>query len=303
MTFVIAEAGVNHSGDLNTAKALIQAAEDAGADAVKFQLYSAELLEPAGARRDMLKDLELTREQHVELKGYAEQLGIQYLCTPFDVDSCRFLIGLGLRQIKIASGNLDNDLLLQAASEASTVILSTGAADLNQIRGAAKFIQTQPRPNGGGLIVLHCCSAYPAPIQDINLKAINALRSELPHCSIGYSDHSEGISIAIAAAALGAVMIEKHITLDNKAEGPDHAASLEPDEFKAMVDGIRAIDVAMGNGFKRVMPSEGPALAIMQARTEHREQLLAAKILAEKEAAAVKAAVEATTEPEAVSET
>lgn len=274
MTFIIAEAGVNHNGRPATAVDLIEAAKAAGADAVKFQLFDADKLEPEGPRRDTLKALELTTDDHVKLKAHCDEIGIQYLCTPFDVSFLQFLTEtLGLRQIKISSGDIGNEPLLQAAADAGTVVLSTGASDIQDVRRAVSFINQQKRPNGGGLIVLHCVSAYPAPVEEMNLKAINTLRGELPYASIGFSDHSLGIALPIAAAAMGAVMIEKHITLDKTAAGPDHASSLEPSEFKAMVDGIRAVDSAMGDGRKRIMPSESPVLQVVKERIDFRNQL------------------------------
>lgn len=281
MTFIIAEAGINHNGDVETAKALIAAAKDAGADAVKFQMFDAETLEPVGDRRDMLKGLELSYEHHKSLKAIADDLGIQYLCSAFDVDSLAFLRDeLKLRQFKIASGNLDNWPLLEAAAAAGTLILSTGGASIEDI---AETVGRLNQARTHGLILLHCISAYPAPSQDCNLKAIAWMRDYLGSkpgtagASVGFSDHSLGIAIPIAAVAMGAVMLEKHLTLDRTAKGPDHHCSLEAAEFAAMVAGIRDVEKAIGDGRKRVMPSEVAARQVFAERAARREQVAVAQ--------------------------
>jgi len=267
MAFVIAEIGVNHDGDIEKAKALVSAAKDAGADAAKFQAYNADALEPDGQRRQMLARYQFTGEQFGELKSHCDDVGIAFLASPFDVESLSALLELGVKSIKIASGEMKNEALLEKACEAGkTIILSTGAHEPGEIRRAVQFIDQRRK---GGLILLHCVSAYPAPIHDTNLKALNWLRSEF-QASVGLSDHTTSIHIPIAAVAMGAVMIEKHLTLDRNAEGPDHQASLEPDAFKLMVEGIKEVESALGDGRKRIMPSEYAVRTVIDERNAFR---------------------------------
>lgn len=271
MVFITAEAGINANGDLQRALDMIEAAKSAGADACKFQMYDADTLQPPGDLHDILKSCQFAQDQHASLKEHCDKVGIQYLCTPFDLDSLAYLTDtLGLTTIKLASGFLSNELMLEAAAKAGTVILSTGASEIQECRAAVRYIRSLKE--SAGIIVLHCVSAYPAPFDQINLKAISTLRDEL-RCTVGLSDHSEGIAIPIAASAMGACMIEKHFTLDKSLPGPDQSASLNPDELKAMVDGIRAVEQAMGDGVKKIVASEQPAIQMFQVRADFKAQL------------------------------
>lgn len=256
MVFVIAEAGVNHNGDLATAKELVIAARTAKADAVKFQVFDPGKLEPPGPRRDMLSNLYLSKPEFMALKSFADDGSIEFMATPFDVESLEFIVKLGVKRIKIGSADLHNMPLLKAARGAGLpLILSTGMAKLEDIR------------TNIGDTLLHCTSAYPCPLQDANLRAIRTMRmsSTVPHCKIGLSDHTASIAIPAAAVALGAEVIEKHLTLDRSQDGPDHKCSLEPSAFYDMVTGIREVEAALGDGIKRPMPSEK---AVMQIRDE-----------------------------------
>lgn len=270
--FIIAEAGVNHNGDYDTALKLIDVAAAAGADCVKFQTFHAEKLvsaasrlaeyqvrnldSPAVSQYEMLKQLELPEEWHSDLKSYTEQKGMQFLSTAFDPESIDFLDRLGIQRFKIPSGEITNlPYLERIASTKKPVILSTGMADMEEVRAAVHVLTT----NGISkeqLTVLHCNTEYPTPMEDVNLNAMRRMADELG-VATGYSDHTAGIEVAIAAAALGATVIEKHFTLDRSMPGPDHKASLEPGELKAMVSAIRNIEVALsGIGEKKPSASE-----------------------------------------------
>ena len=290
---VIAEAGVNHNGDLGRALDLVDAAAEAGADAVKFQTFRAEALaSPAaakadyqraatgcnGSQLDMLRLLELDEAAHRALIARARERDIEFLSTPFDLGSLQLLTGtLRLARLKIGSGDLTNTPLLLAAGRSNKpVILSTGMATLHEVELAlgaltygylggaqpthAAFDQVLASHDGQTILkekvtLLHCTTEYPAPASDINLRAIDTLANAfgLP---VGLSDHSEGIAIAIAAVGRGATVIEKHLTLDRALPGPDHRASLEPDELAAMVSAIRQVEQALGDGIKRPSPAE-----------------------------------------------
>lgn len=264
--FIIAEAGVNHNGDIETAKQLVDVAAMAGADAVKFQTFKAENLVCKNARKadyqmettdweesqfDMLKKLELTPAMHEQLIAYCKQKNIMFLSTPFDIDSLHYLIALGCEMIKIPSGEITNyPFLREVGKTKKKVILSTGMSMLKEVADAVKVL----KDNGSSdVTVLHCNTEYPTPYADVNLRAMLTLEKELK-IPVGYSDHTQGIEIPIAAAALGASVIEKHFTLDKSMEGPDHKASLEPDELQAMVRAIRNIEDALGSDEK--IPSE-----------------------------------------------
>lgn len=239
--FVIAEAGVNHCGEFPLALKLVDAAVQARADAVKFQLFDADKLQPE--RRDMLKRLELTREQMRTVAAYARSLGIEFMCTPFDVDSLEYLASLRVQRLKISSGCLtNNDLLYAAYQTGLPVILSTGMSSLSEVRRALEMLASN-------VTLLHCTSAYPCPIEAVNLKAMDVLRAEFD-LPVGYSDHTQGITVALAAVAMGAVVIEKHLTLNRNMEGPDHKSSIEPSEFRTMVSAIRTVEEAMGQAVK-----------------------------------------------------
>lgn len=266
--FVIAEAGVNHNGDVALGKKLIDAAKDAGADAVKFQTFRAETLVSKGAPKaeyqkktdpgsasqlEMIKRLELDEAAHRQLHEHAGRLGIAFLSTPFDEDSVDLLVDLDVGLLKIGSGELTNKPLLEhAARSGKPIILSTGMSTLQEVSEAVGWIQALSK---APLTLLHCLSEYPAPAEQVNLRAMDTLSSAfgLP---VGYSDHTLGFDVAVAAVARGACVIEKHLTLDRTLPGPDHAASLEPAEFKAMTAAIRRVESALGNGVKAPAPCE-----------------------------------------------
>lgn len=266
--FIIAEAGVNHNGDIELAKRLAKEAKAAGADCVKFQTFQAEALVTADGEKAeyqkkqtgsgesqlaMLKRLELTQEEFLELKQYCEEIQITFLSTAFDMESQKFLESLKPFCYKIPSGEITNYPYLKAiAKTGRDVILSTGMCSLSEVEEAVDVL----RENGAGeLTLLHCTTEYPAPIEDVNLKAMQTLAEHFG-TKIGYSDHTEGIEVPVAAVAMGAKVIEKHFTLDKTMEGPDHKASLEPEELAEMVRAIRKIELALGTGEKRVTKRE-----------------------------------------------
>ena len=272
--FVIAEAGVNHNGSLELAKKLVDAAKDAGADCVKFQTfvsknivsknavkaeYQKQQTEPEESQQDMLKKLELSFDEFVELNEYCKSKSIEFMSTAFDFDSIDFLDGLEMGTWKIPSGDITNlPYLIKIANLNKPVILSTGMSTMEDIRSAIKAL----KENGATeLTVLHCTTEYPTPFEDVNLRAMNTIKEEFG-VKVGYSDHTKGIEVPIAAVALGATVIEKHFTLDRNMEGPDHKASLEPNELKAMVDSIRHIELALGNGMKQPAESEKKNMAV-----------------------------------------
>jgi N-acetylneuraminate synthase len=265
-TFIIAEAGVNHNGDLARALAMIDAARDAGADAIKFQTFSAEkLVSPlakkadyqaretgAGNQFDMLKALELDDAAHKTLFDACGAAGIEFMSTAFDADAADFLISLGIKRIKVPSGEITNTPFLRhLASKDLPLILSTGMANLEEIDEAIAVI------GRAQITILHCTSNYPAAPADVNLRAMTTIGTHtgLP---IGYSDHTLGLAVSTAAVALGATMIEKHFTLDRSLPGPDHSASLEPHELSALIQQIRDVEVALGSPEKRPTASELP---------------------------------------------
>lgn len=247
MTFIIAEVGVNHNGSVDLAKHLLSVAKACGADAVKFQLFDAEKL-----GRPEIKHLELSRDDMMNLYGRCNALGIEFMCTPFDVESLEFLVPL-LKRIKISSGCIGNVPLLEAARDSGLpVILSTGMSNEDDIARALDIL--------GAATLLHCTSSYPCPLEDVNLRAMERLR-----CfgyPVGYSDHTDGILVPLAAVAMGATVLEKHLTLSRNMEGPDHFASIEPKRFAKMVFEIRSLEKALGDGVKRPMPSEAPTMAV-----------------------------------------
>ncbi len=269
-TLVIAEAGVNHNGDLILAKKLIDVAADAGADIVKFQTFNADRLVTRHAKKadyqiqatdsnesqhEMLRRLELTAEMHKELIAYCAARNIGFFSTGFDTESINLLVGLGQDNFKIPSGEITNlPYLRHIGHYAKPVILSTGMATLDEIKSALEVLE-RAGTKRDQITVLHCNTEYPTPMSDVNLQAMLSIRDALG-VAVGYSDHTMGIEVAIAAVALGATVIEKHITLDRNLPGPDHKASLEPDELKAMITAIRNIELAMGDGIKRPSPSE-----------------------------------------------
>lgn len=269
-TLIIAEAGVNHNGDMGLARRLIDVAAAAGADLVKFQTFRADKLvtayaskaeyqsratDAAESQHAMISKLELTREMHDVLIAHCKSRGIGFFSTGFDVDSIDLLMQLGLQFIKIPSGEITNlPLLRHVGRHAKPVILSTGMAMLSEIEAALEALEQSGAPRDR-ITVLHCNTEYPTPMPDVNLRAMLAIRDTFG-VAVGYSDHTLGIEVPIAAVALGATVIEKHFTLDRKLPGPDHKASLEPAELKAMVSAIRNIEQALGDGIKRPSASE-----------------------------------------------
>lgn len=345
--FIIAEAGVNHNGDMERALALVDAAADAGADAVKFQTFKAERLvagdapkadyqkrqtDAAETQFEMLRKLELDVPSHERLLARCRERGIEFLSTPFDLESVDLLTALGVHRFKVPSGEITNlPLLERIAATGRPVLLSTGMSTLGDIEAALGIFErvwrervwlsqagdasgdagqggawgAQPwgrrawgrQPWGrvstaatasavtapdasdpaspadtaytacamrGHVTVLHCNTQYPTPFADVNLRAMQTIRHAFPGVEVGFSDHTLGIAIPLAAAAMGATVVEKHFTLDRALPGPDHAASLEPDELRAMVEGIRAISLALGDGRKAPTPSESPNLPIVR---------------------------------------
>jgi len=283
--FVIAEAGVNHNGDAAMARALIDAAADSGADAVKFQTFrtsaltsrtapkAAYQIEATGAgesQSEMLMRLELSTETLRALQAHAAARGIVFFSTPFDEASADTLGALGVPMFKIPSGEITNlPLLRHIAAKGKPIILSTGMSTLDEVAHALAAIgDVADVP----VAILHCVSAYPAPVGEVNLRAMDALRDRFGR-PVGLSDHALGLEIALAAVARGAVIVEKHLTLDKNLPGPDHRASLEPAEMTALVRGIRNIEAALGDGVKRPMPSELDTLRVA------RKSLVAARAL------------------------
>lgn len=266
--FIIAEAGVNHNGDINLAKKMVDKAKDAGVDAVKFQTFKSERLVTQTAKMaeyqknnigkeesqfHMLKKLEVSFEEFEEIKDYCKEKEILFLSTPFDIESAIFLDSIGMEAFKIGSGDLTNIPLLEKVAKFNKpIILSCGMSSMGEIEDAINAVKV----NGNNEIaMLHCTSNYPAPIESINLSAMKTIENAFK-VIIGYSDHTEGITIPVAATALGAKIIEKHFTLDKNMEGPDHKASLDPQELKSMVEAIRKVELAMGNGIKECTTSE-----------------------------------------------
>jgi len=290
---VIAEAGVNHNGDLEIAKRLVAAAAEAGADAVKFQTFHAdEIASPQAARAeyqirnsriqaesqlDMLRGLELGRDAHFELAECAKKKGILFLSSPFDANSTDLLDEIGVPLFKLGSGEITNiPLLRHVARKRKPVILSTGMATLDEVAHALHIL----RAEGGDddILLMHCLTQYPAPAAEVNLRAMQAMAATF-HLPVGYSDHTEGNEIAFAATALGACCIEKHFTLSRTMEGPDHAASQEPDELKALVRGIRNIELALGDGIKRPAPCEMPNRLLVRRSIFAAEEIPSGRVL------------------------
>lgn len=269
-TLIIAEAGVNHNGDLQLAKQLIDVAADAGADLVKFQTFSASRQVTRDAKKAdyqqrttdysesqyaMLQRLELTEAMHHELIAHCASRKIGFFSTGFDIQCVDLLVRLGQEQIKIPSGEITNlPYLRHIGHLGKKVILSTGMATLGEIEAAIDVLVLAGTPRSM-LTVLHCTTEYPTVMAEVNLRAMQNLHAAFG-VAVGYSDHTQGIEVAIAAVAMGASVIEKHFTLDRKLPGPDHQASLEPAELKAMVTAIRNIELALGDGIKRLTPSE-----------------------------------------------
>lgn len=287
-TLIIAEAGVNHNGSISMAKELIQAAKDCGADIIKFQTANIDSLVCESAQmaeyqrrntgqeqsqKEMLKKLLLKLEDFEELASYCRKIGIQFLSTPFDVVSVHFLNRL--QNIwKIPSGEITNyPYLVEIGRTGKKVILSTGMSDLCEVQNAVNLLKSNGTKD---ITLLHCTTEYPAPIEEVNLNVMETLRRKF-ECPVGYSDHTQGIEIDLAAVAMGAVIIEKHFTLDRNLKGPDHKASLEPDEFKAMIKGIRKIELARGISIKKPTASE------LKNRDIARKSIVAARAIGQGE--------------------
>jgi N,N'-diacetyllegionaminate synthase len=287
---IIAEAGVNHNGDYKLAKKLILEAANAGADYVKFQTFKADKLVSKDAQKadyqksnlkegrdtqyEMLKKLEMSEDWHYKLIEYANELGIKFLSTGFDEDSVDFLDSLKIDLFKIPSGEITNKPYLEhIAKKGKPVVISTGMSNLKEIKDAIDvFDKYQISKND--ITILHCNTEYPTPMQDVNLLAMNTIQKKL-EINVGYSDHTLGIEVPIAAVALGAVMIEKHFTLDRNMVGPDHLASLVPEELKQMVASIRNIEKAIsGNGIKQPSNSEKKNLAIVRKSLHYNDDLI-----------------------------
>ena len=291
-TLIIAEAGVNHNGDLDLAKQLIDAAAVSGADLVKFQTFHASRqvtrvaqkadyqIQTTGGKEsqyEMLRRLELTEAMHHELITHCASRNIGFFSTGFDIESIDFLLGLGQDIFKIPSGEVTNlPYLRHIGTLGKRLILSTGMATLGDIDAVINVLEKAGTPRTK-ITALHCTTEYPTPMAEVNLRAMQSIHSAFG-VAVGYSDHTQGIEVAIAAVAMGATVIEKHFTLDRNLPGPDHQASLEPVELKAMVAAIRNIEVALGDGIKRITPSE--------ARNKHsaRKSLVASCAIASGEA-------------------
>jgi N,N'-diacetyllegionaminate synthase len=270
-TMIIAEAGVNHNGDIKLAKKLVDVAHEAGADYVKFQLfktesviskfakkadYQKETTNPTESQLEMVKKLELSQQEHLDLLAYCNKVGIKYLSSPFDHRSIDLLEQMNIDLYKIPSGEITNlPYVRKIAKIGKPTIVSTGMANLKEVGETIDILTNNGTPKEL-ITVLHCNTEYPTPMSDVNLNAMITIKNEFD-VKIGYSDHTNGIEVPTAAVAMGATVIEKHFTLDNKMEGPDHRASLNPVELKQMVTAIRNIEIALGSSEKKPSPSEG----------------------------------------------
>ena len=292
-TLIIAEAGVNHNGDLELAKQLIDVAANAGADYVKFQTFSADRIVSRSALKaeyqqqttdasetqyEMLKRLELSHEMHLELIKHCEKQSIKFLSTGFDIESVELLVGLGIDLIKIPSGEITNLPYLRfIGSLGLPVILSSGMSTMDEIGDALKILESAGLSRSQ-VTVLHCTTEYPTPMVDVNLRALNSINKTFG-VIVGYSDHTVGIEVSIAAVALGASVIEKHFTLDRLLPGPDHKASLEPNELIAMVKAIRNIEHSLGSGVKEPALSEIKNLHIARKSIMAKQQIAKGEVL------------------------
>lgn len=296
MTIIIAEAGVNHNGDLALARQLVEAAAATGADIVKFQTFSAADLagadapkaayqtenDGAGSQRQMLERLQLSPEQHSELAAHCRRCGITFLSTAFGVRELELLLELGIGAIKVPSGEVTNRPLLEAMAAAAVthqlpVYLSTGMCNLGEVEAALQVFLDVELPRSQ-ITLLHCLSAYPAPEEQLNLQAITTLASAFG-CPVGYSDHTLGLTAPVAAVALGARVIEKHLTLDTNLPGPDHRASLEPDAFAGMVKAIRSCERMLGDGIKRPQDVELNTLEVARRSVRAARDLRAGQVI------------------------
>lgn len=301
---IIAEAGVNHNGDLLIARKLIEAAADSGADYVKFQTFKAENLVTKSAKKakyqvknindgdssqfQMLKNLEMPYEWHFELRDHANSLGIKFLSTGFDEESIDFLDDLGVDLFKIPSGEITNrPYLKHIAKKGKDVIFSTGMANMQEVLEAMDVFVNEGIDKDR-ITILHCNTEYPTPMKDVNLKAMTTIQ-EVLGVHVGYSDHTLGIEVPIAAVALGAKVIEKHFTLDKSLPGPDHIASLDPSELKSMIQAIRNTELAMaGTGIKEPSQSELNNIAVIRKSLHFRKDLQAGHIINENDLIALR---------------
>jgi len=295
-TLIIAEAGVNHNGSLDLAFDLIGAAAKAGADVVKFQTFKAKsLLTQSASKADyqlqttnseesqyeMIKKLELSEKMHLELIAECSNHGIRFASTGFDEGSVDLLCDLGIDFLKIPSGEITNvPYLRHVGSKGLPVILSTGMSELNEVREALDIL-VRAGAQKEKITVLHCNTEYPTPMEDVNLNAMLTMRDEL-RVAVGYSDHTQGIEIPIAAVALGAKVIEKHFTLDREMVGPDHEASLEPAELSQMVSSVRNVECGMGNGIKRPSSSEMKNIQVVRKSIVARKNIIKGEVFSEK---------------------
>jgi len=290
---IIAEAGVNHNGDISLAEKMILKAKEAGADYIKFQTFQPEKLVSKNAQKAeyqkqttgsdesqlaMLKKLALSYEDFIYLKKRCNEVGIGFLSTPFDLESIEFLNSLDMDYWKIPSGEITNlPYLEKIGKTGKRVVLSTGMSEMPEIKAAVKILEE----NGSNdITLLHCNTEYPTPFKDVNLLAMNTIKKELGK-PVGYSDHTPGIEVSVAAAALGASVIEKHFTLDKNMEGPDHKASLEPDELAAMIKSIRNIEQALGNENKSVSESESANISIARKSIVAKRSIKKGELLSE----------------------
>lgn len=292
-SYIIAEAGVNHNGSLELAKNLVDKAKEAGADCVKFQTFKANKIvsknaakadyqkkqtESPESQHEMLKKLELSFDDFIELNNYCKEIGIEFLSTAFDFESIDFLNQLGMQVWKIPSGEITNlPYLIKIAKLNKKVILSTGMSTMREIEDAVNILKDH---GASELIILHCTTEYPTPYEDVNLNAMLTIKERFGY-EVGYSDHTMGIEVPIAAVALGAKVIEKHFTLDRTMDGPDHKASLEPSELKTMVDAIRNIELSMGTGIKEPADSEKKNIAIARKSIVANQSIIKGDILTE----------------------
>ncbi len=272
--FVIAEAGVNHNGDINMAKQLVDVASEVGADAIKFQTFKAERLVTRDAPKanyqrqttgtqesqfEMLRRLELSEDAHAELVAYCKKRGLLFMSTPFDEGSADLLADLGIPVYKIPSGEITNiPYLKHVASKGRPLIVSTGMSYLGEVEKAVRAIESTGNTQ---FVLLHCVSNYPAAPEDINLSAMKTMATAF-NTLVGYSDHTEGLEIAFASVAMGACVLEKHFTLDRELPGPDHRASIEPEQFAALIQGVRSIEAALGDGRKQPAASEADTASV-----------------------------------------
>lgn len=292
-TFIIAEAGVNHNGKIENAIKLIDAAAEAGADAVKFQTFKAQNIVCRNAKKAeyqkqttdadenqymMLKKLELTEQMHEQLLQHCKEKGILFLSTPFDLDSIDYLDRLGISIMKVPSGEITNyPYLKKIAETGKKVIMSTGMCTIEEVEAAVKVLK---KYGSKDISLLHCNTEYPTPFCDVNLSAMTTLKNKFD-LEVGYSDHTLGIEIPLAAVAMGATIIEKHFTLDKNMEGPDHKASLEPEELKQMVNAIRNVESALGNGMKTPSASEKKNIEIARKSIVAKKNIAAGEAFTE----------------------